>query len=251
MLAPVAAQIEKDYPNTGFIPMTIPLMIRPDVYTKTARLSESVKEERYRLADDELYMVGSGEHTLVPLHMDEINAEEKLPLRYVTFSSCFRREAGSYGKDMHGILRLHQFEKVEIESFTTAEHSFNEHLFFIALQEYLMQQLELPYRVVLSSTGDTDDPCAHHVDIETWMPGQNKYRETHSADYTTDYQTRRLNTKIRKKDGSLEFAHANDATIFAVGRTLITIMENYQQEDGTVKIPKALQKYMNGLAIIG
>jgi seryl-tRNA synthetase len=246
-LRAIGEALAQNYSDAPFMPVAVPLMIRPEVYAKAARLSETTKEDRYRLADDDLYLIGSGEHTLVPLHMNEVVEEDRLPLRYVAFSSCFRREAGSYGKDTRGILRMHQFEKVEMESFTTGKEAFSEHLFFIAIQEYLVQALGLPYQVVLSCSGDTDDPCTHHVDIECWMPGQNKYRETHSADYTTDYQTRRLNSKAKKEDGSHEFLHTNDATVFAIGRTLIAILENYQQEDGSVEIPKVLQPYMGGL----
>jgi seryl-tRNA synthetase len=178
--------------------------------------------------------------------MDEVLAEDRLPLRYVTFSSCFRREAGSYGKDTRGILRLHQFDKVEMESFTTKDTALDEHNFFVALQEHIMSLLKLPYRVVLSCTGDTDEPCAHHVDIEAWMPGEQKYRETHSADFTTDFQTRRLNTRVRRNDGTVEFACANDATVIAVGRTLVAILENYQKSDGSIGIPEVLRPYMGG-----
>ncbi len=246
-LKKVADSIESDYPAGIFTPVVVPQMIKPDVYMKTARLSQEDKDDRYKLSQDDLYLIGSGEHTLVPIHMDETLDEDTLPLRYVTYSSCFRREAGSYGKDTQGILRLHQFDKVEMESFTTKESALKEHYFFIALQEHLVQQLNLPYQVVLSSTGDTDGPCAHHVDIEIWMPGQNQYRETHSADFTTDYQTRRLNTRVKRKDGSIEFAYANDATVIAIGRTLIAILENYQQKDGSIKIPEVLQPYMGGM----
>lgn len=246
-LKKVADSIAKNYPAHTFTPIVVPLMIKPDVYTKTARLSEGVKDERYKFAADDLYLVGSGEHTLVPMHMGEILDEERLPLRYVTYSSCFRREAGSYGKDTQGILRLHQFDKVEMESFSAKEMALKEHGFFIALQEHIMQLLKLPHRVVLSSTGDTDEPCAHHVDIETWMPGENKYRETHSADFTGDYQTRRLNTRIRRKNGSIELAYANDATVIAIGRTLVALMENYQQKNGSIKIPKILKPYLGGM----
>lgn len=247
----IGEKIEGNVFDAPFVPVVVPLMIRPEVYTKTARLSETTKEERYRLADDDLYLIGSGEHTLVPLHMNETIPEDTLPLRYVTFSTCFRREAGSYGKDTRGILRVHQFDKVEMESFTNAADSFQEHLFLIAIQEHLVRTLGLPYRVVLSCSGDTDEPCSHHVDIDCWMPGQNKYRETHSADYTTDYQTRRLNTKVKKADGSVELLHANDATAFAIGRTLIAILENYQQKDGSIEIPKVLRQYMGGMERIG
>lgn len=163
-------------------------------------------------------------------------------MRYTAFTSAFRREAGSYGKDMKGILRLHQFEKMEMESFTTADQGIAEQNFLVAIQEYVTAKLGLAYQVVMTCTGDQGDPDARHIDIETWMPGQGKYRETHSADYMTDYQTRRLNTKVKRAKGS-EFVHTNDATAFA-GRTLIAILENYQQADGSVAVPDVLKTWM-------
>ncbi len=226
-----------------FIPVLPPVMIKPDVYTRTGRLSPQDSDEKYKMAKDELYLVGSAEHTLVAMHMDEALSIKELPLRYVGFSTCFRREAGSYGKDTKGMLRVHQFDKVEMESFTSPENSLLEHKFLIAVQEYLMQQLELPYQVVINATGDMGKPNARQVDIETWLPGQDKYRETHSADYMTDYQARRLNIKVKKADGSTEFAHTNDATCIAMSRIPIAIMENYQQEDGSIVVPKVLVPY--------
>ena len=230
--------------DTPFVPVVPPVMIRPDVFKKMGRLSEQDKNERYYLSQDDLYLIGSAEHTLGPLHMDEVLDEKDLPLRYLGFSTAFRREAGSYGKDTKGILRVHQFDKLEMESFTIPENSLKEQNFFVAIQEYLMQGLELPYRVVNVCTGDMGKPDARQIDIETWMPGQGKYRETHSADLMQDFQARRLNTKVRRKDSPPEFAYMNDATCFAIGRTIIAILENYQQKDGSVKIPKALQGYM-------
>ena len=161
------------------------------------------------------------------------------------FSSAFRREAGSYGKDTRGILRVHQFDKLEMESFVPPEFSRQEQDFFVAIQEYMMQALRLPYQVVSICSGDMGGPDARQIDIETWMPGQNRHRETHTADSMTDYQARRLNTKVRRRNGELEFVHMNDATAFAIGRILIAIMENYQQKDGSIKVPEALQKYLN------
>jgi len=219
-------------------------MIRPEVFTKMARLSEEDKDERYYLPSDDLYLIGSAEHTLGPLHMNESINEKDAPVRYVGFSPSFRREAGSYGKDTRGILRVHQFDKVEIETFTTIEKQDEEHEFVVAIQEYLMQSLKIPYRVMLLSTGDMGKPDARQIDIESWMPGQDKYRETHSADMMGDYQSRRLKTKIKNKDGGNEYAAMIDATVFAIGRTLIAIMENYQTEKGTIKIPKVLQKHV-------
>jgi seryl-tRNA synthetase len=244
LLKKIADSIEKGYSPKPFIPVVPPVMIRPDVFRKMGRLTEQDKEERYYLQQDDLYLIGSAEHTLGPLHMDETLSEEVLPLRYLGFSTAFRREAGSYGKDMKGILRVHQFDKLEMESFCTPEDSLKEQNFFVAIQEYLMQGLELPYQVVNVCTGDMGKPDSRQIDIETWLPGQGKYRETHSADLMQDFQARRLNIKVKMKNGKTEFAHMNDATAFAIGRTLIAILENYQQKDGSVKIPRVLQKYV-------
>lgn len=224
-----------------FVPVVPPLFIRPEVFQRMARLEP--RDERYHIESDDLYLIGSAEHTLGPLHMDEVIKESDLPLRYTAFTSAFRREAGSYGKDMRGIIRLHQFEKMEMESFTTQESGIEEQNFLVAIQEYLTAQLGLPYQVVMTCTGDQGDPDARHLDVETWMPGQGKYRETHSADLMTDYQTRRLGTKVKRADGKSDFACTNDATAFA-GRTLVAIMENYQQEDGTIVVPEVLKKWM-------
>lgn len=240
----IANGIEEGYPATPFIPVVPPVMIRPEVFRRMARLDPGQEEERYYLSKDDLYLVGSAEHTLGPLHMDETIPEGRFPLRYVGYSTAFRREAGSYGKDMKGILRVHQFDKIEMESFTTPEHSRKEQDFIVAIQEYLMQSLEIPYRVVAVCTGDMGGPDARQIDIEAWLPGQNKYRETHTSDLMTDYQSRRLRTKVKRTDGKTELAHMNDATAFAIGRILITIMENYQEEDGSVRIPKVLQSYV-------
>jgi seryl-tRNA synthetase len=232
-----------------FIPIIPPVMIKPDMYTRTARLSPEDADEKYKMAKDDLYLIGSAEHTLVAMHADEVLDVKQLPLRYIGFSTCFRREAGSYGRDVKGMIRVHQFDKLEMESFSAPEDSLKEHKFLIAVQEYLMQQLDLPYQVVINCTGDMGKPNARQVDIETWLPGQGRYRETHSADYMTDFQARRLNTKYKKAKGTTEFVHTNDATAIAMSRTPIAIMENYQQEDGSIMIPKALVPY-TGFEII-
>ena len=245
----IADSVEKGYSAKPFIPVIPPVMIRPEVFQKMGRLEP--KEERYYIPSDDIYLIGSAEHTLGSLHADEILEEKNLPIRYIGFSTSFRREAGSYGKDTRGVLRVHQFDKLEMESFTTPEGSSTENRFFTAIQEYLTQVLEIPYRVVIMCSGDTGAPNARQVDVEMWMPGQNMYRETHTADFMTDFQARRLNTRVRRVDGKLEYAHMNDATAFAIGRTIIAILENYQEEDGTVRIPKALQKYMGGMKTIG
>ncbi len=231
-----------DVASTPFIPIIPPVLIKPDVLQKMARLEP--KEERYYIAKDDLYLIGSAEHTLGPIHMDETFKEDQLPLRYVGFSASFRREAGTYGKDLKGILRVHQFDKVEMESFTVSEDSVKEQNFFVAIQEYLTKALEIPYRVINICTGDTGVPDARQIDIEAWLPGQNRYRETHSADLNTDYQSRRLNIKVKRRNGKIEFVHMNDATAIAMSRTPVAIMENYQTKNNTIKIPKVLQKYM-------
>lgn len=247
ILQTVADKVKSGYALKPFVPIVPPVMIRPDVYRKTARLDVGQEPERYYIPSDDVYLIGSAEHTLVSLHMDETILEENLPLRYVGFSTSFRREAGSYGKDTKGILRVHQFDKVEMESFTSPEDSEKEQEFIVYLQEYLMQSLNLPYQVVAVCTGDMGGPDMRQIDIETWLPGQGRYRETHSSDLIGAYQPRRLNTKIKRKNGAVEFLHVNDATVFAVGRMIIAILENYQQKDGSVKVPEALQAYMGGL----
>ncbi len=229
------------YNNKPFVPVLPPVMIKPQVLDQMARLEP--KDERYYLEKDDLFLIGSAEHTLGPMHLDQVLNEEDLPLRYVGFSTAFRREAGSYGKDTKGIFRVHQFDKLEIESFTLPEDSRKEQDFIVAIQEHLMQQLEIPYQVVMICTGDMGGPDARQIDIEAWFPAQNKYRETHTSDLNTDYQARRLNTKV-SRNGKNEFVHMNDATVFA-GRPLLSILENNQQKDGSIVVPKALQKYTN------
>lgn len=228
----------------GFTPIVPPIFIKPDVYQKMARL-EPVSE-RYYIPGDDLYLIGSAEHTLGPMHMDEIIPEKSLPIKYVAFSPALRREAGAAGKDTRGIMRLHQFHKVEMEVFSTPETGMQEHQNLIAIEEELLQALDLPYQVILKCTADIGDPNARGVDINTWMPGQDAFRETHTADYMSNYQARRLNTKYRKADGSTEFVHTNDATALAIGRTIVAIMENYQTKAGTIKIPEVLKPWMMG-----
>lgn len=225
-----------------FVLVSPPLMIRPEVMQRMGRLEP--RDERYHIDSDDLYLIGSAEHTLGPLHMDETLKEEELPKRYLAFTAAFRREAGSYGKDTRGIVRVHQFNKAEMESFTTAEQGMDEQNFLVAIEEHITASLGLAYQVVMTCTGDQGDPDARHLDIETWMPGQDKYRETHSSDYMTDYQSRRLNIKVKRGKGN-ELVHMNDATAFA-GRTLVAIMENYQRADGTIAVPEVLRPYLGG-----
>lgn len=220
-----------------------PSVARTEVYEATARLDK--EDTTYKLADDDLWLNASAEHTLVPMHMDETFEPAELPVRYLGYTTAFRREAGSYGKDIEGIIRLHQFNKLEMESFSSAETGLDEHILFTMLQRSLMEKLEIPYQLIQKCTADIGGPNASGWDINCWMAGQNRYVETHTSDYMTDYQARRLKTKYKTADSKLEFVHTNDATAFSE-RPLIAIIENNQTKDGDVLIPKVLQTYMGG-----
>jgi len=231
-----------------FTPVLPPLMIRTELYDAMDRLEP--RDDRYKLEDDDLWLQGSAEHVMGSMHAGETLTEDMLPLRYLGYATSFRREAGTYGKDMEGILRMHQFDKLEMESFSTGENGLNEHLLMVAIQEHLLATLGIPYRVIQKCTADIGKPNARGIDMEAWLPGQDQYRETHTADYMTDYQSRRLQTRVRRQEGSPELTHTNDATAFALGRAMIAIIENYQNEDGTVTIPAALRAYFGGRDIL-
>lgn len=235
-----------------FTPILPPLMIRTELYDAMDRLEP--RDDRYKLEDDDLWLQGSAEHVLGSMHANEIFAEAQLPLRYLGYATSFRREAGTYGKDMEGILRMHQFDKLEMESFTVGEDGLKEHLLMVAIQEYLLASLGLPYQVIQKCTADIGKPNARGIDMEAWLPGQNQYRETHTADYMTDYQARRLQTRVRRETGenagNLELIHTNDATAFALGRAMIAIIENGQQQDGTITVPEALRPYLGGKEVL-
>lgn len=237
---------EADNPSAKtFVPVVPPVFVRGEVAQKMARLNPI--EDRYYFPEDDLMLVGSAEHSMGPMFMDEIIDKAELPLRFIGYSTAFRREAGSYGKDTQGILRRHQFDKLEMESFTAVENGLAEQDFFIAIQEFMLNQLKIPYQVVAICTGDMGKPDYRQIDIECYMPGQGEYRETHTSDYMTDYQARRLNTRYRDEEGRIHYTHMNDATAFAVGRTLIAIFENYQQKDGSIEVPLVLRPYLGGL----
>jgi seryl-tRNA synthetase len=227
----------------GFIPIVPPVMIKEDMMEGTGHLTGADKNEKYFIEKDKLYLAGSAEQPIIAMHANEIFQIRELPKRYVGFSSCFRREAGSYGKETKGIFRVHQFDKVEMVSFCRSEDSIKEHKFLLSIQEKLMKLLKIPYQVAQICTGDLAFPAASCYDIEAWMPSEGRYRETHSAFHDTDFQTRRLNIRYRFKDKT-DFPHALNATAIAIGRIIIAIIENYQQKDGSVKVPQALQKYI-------
>lgn len=226
-----------------FTPVLPPFMIRTEPYDQMDRLEP--RDDRYKIEGEELWLQGSAEHVLGSMHAGELFESNALPLRYLGFATSFRKEAGTYGKDMEGIIRMHQFDKLEMESFTAPENGMEEHKLLVAVQEYLLSRLDLPYRVLLKCTADIGKPNARGVDMDVWLPGQGKYRETHTADYMTDYQARRLNTRVRTNDG-VSLVHTNDATAFALGRILVAIIENYQTADGDVRVPTVLQAYMGG-----
>lgn len=228
----------------GFIPVIPPVMIKPAPFKGMGKVKFIEAGDAFYLPKDDLYLVGSSEHTLGPLHMNDVFDAKDLPRRYMGFSTCFRREAGSYGKDTKGILRVHQFDKVEMFSFSLPQDSEKEHQFLVSMQEELLQTLKLPYRVVAICTGDMGFGDYKQIDLETWMPGQGKYRETNSASNTTDFQARGINVKFKDKDGKKNYVHMLNATAFAIGRVLIAIMENYQTEKGTVVVPEALRDYV-------
>ncbi len=234
-------------PAKPFTPVIPPAMMRTEPYIASARLN--AEEQTYKLDRDDLWMNASAEHTLCTMYWNEILPAEELPIRYIGYSTSFRREAGTYGKDTEGIIRLHQFDKLEMEVFSTAKTGEDEHKLLIAIQEYLMQQLGLSYNFVQKSTADIGKPNASGNDIDCWFPGQDRYIETHTADYVTDYQARDLNTRT-KVDGKTEFVHTNDATAFALSRILAAITENYQTSDGLVRVPEVLQNYMGGVKTI-
>ncbi len=249
VIAKVVSENGLNISPKAFTPVVPPVMIRGSIYEQMDRLDP--REDRYRIeSEDDLWLIGSAEHTLGSMYAGEVLPEASLPIRYVGYSTSFRQEAGTYGKDMEGIIRMHQFDKLEMEIFSTAQTGRDEHLLLVALQEYMVQQLGLHYELMLKCTADIGKPNARGVDINVWFPSQNKYRETHTADYMTNYQTRRLGTRVKKSAGETELAHTNDATAFAIGRTIAAIIENYQTADGNVRIPDVLKAYMGGRELL-
>ena len=235
----------------GFKAVVPPVMIKPEVMAAMGYMDKH-NDEIYQLKDDPLVLVGTSEQSLGAMHMDETFEAAQLPVRYVGFSTCFRREAGSYGKDTRGILRVHQFDKLEMFAFTRPEDSPKEHELLLACEEELMQGLDIPYHVLDICSGDLGTPAAKKWDIEAWVPSQKTYRETHSTSNCTDYQARRLNIGWRNPEtGKRELVHMLNGTAFAIGRAIIAILENHQQADGTILIPEPLRPYLGGRTYIG
>ncbi|MDA2969916.1 MAG: serine--tRNA ligase [Actinomycetota bacterium] len=228
--------------DKGFIPTVPPVLVREKALYGTGFFPDDA-EQVYQIPNDDLYLVGTSEVPLAALKSDEILSLENLPIRYAGFSTCFRREAGTYGKDTSGIFRVHQFDKVEMFSFCDPEKSIEEHEFILSVEEEILQELEIPYRVVDVCSGDLGASASKKYDIEAWIPSQNTYREVTSCSNTTDYQARRLNIRS-KKDGNTQIIHTLNGTAIAVGRILIALIENNQQEDGTVKFSESLSNIL-------
>jgi seryl-tRNA synthetase len=229
--------------DRGFVPVVPPVLVREEAMYGTGFLPTD-EVNLYRTSEDDLYLVGTSEVPLAAYHMGEILDEGDLPLRYAGISTCFRREAGSYGKDLGGMFRVHQFDKVEMFVFTTPETSWEAHEQLVAIEEEIIAGLELPYRVVNVAAGDLGGSAAKKYDIEVWLPGQERYRELTSCSNCTDYQARRLQTRVRRRSGDVEVLHTLNGTAIAVGRTVIAILENFQQADGSVSLPKALHPHL-------
>ncbi len=224
----------------GFEPVIPPVLVREQALYGTGQLPDT-EQQIYHLPEDDLYLVGTSEVALASLHAGEILDGETLPLRYAGFSPCFRREAGAAGRDTRGIFRVHQFDKVEMFSFVAPEDSRDEHERLLAIEEGILQALEIPYRVVNIAVNDLGAPAAKKYDCEAWLPGQERYRELTSCSNTTDFQARRLDVRYRDKEMKKPATvHTLNGTAVAVGRTLIALLENGQQEDGSIVMPAAL-----------
>ncbi len=221
--------------------MIPPVLVRERALYGTGFLPDT-EQQIYRLPEDDLYLVGTSEVALASLHQDEILAADTPPLRYAGFSTCFRREAGAAGKDTRGIFRVHQFDKVEMFCFVTPEEGPSEHERLLAIEESILQDLGIPYRVVAIAVGDLGASAAMKYDCEAWLPGQGRYRELTSCSDTTDYQARRLDIRYRPGEGRPAHVHTLNGTAVAVGRTIIALLENGQREDGSVALPDVLVK---------
>ena len=232
----------------GFIPVVTPSLVKPAAMQGTGFLGQAA-ENVYHLAEDELYLVGTSEVPLAAYHMDEILDGSSLPLRYAGYSSCYRREAGSYGKDTRGIIRVHQFEKVEMFSFCDPADAAAEHQRLLGWEKEFLDKLELPYRVIDVAAGDLGSSAARKYDCEAWIPTQGKYREVTSTSNCTGFQARRLAIRMRDAEGTRPLATLN-GTLCAMPRTIVAILENHQQADGSVRVPEALRPHLGGRELL-
>ncbi|MYX36401.1 MULTISPECIES: serine--tRNA ligase [unclassified Streptomyces] len=232
----------------GFTPMLTPTLVKPEAMAGTGYLGQ-VEDDVYYLEKDGLYLVGTSEVPLAAYHMDEIIEASRLPLRYAGFSPCYRREAGSYGKDTRGIIRVHQFDKVEMFVFTRPEDAEAEHARLLEWEKQWLTSLELPYRVIELASGDLGSSAARKFDCEAWIPTQGKYRELTSTSNTTEFQARRLSVRLRDEKGTRPLATLN-GTLCAIPRTIVAILENHQQADGSVRVPEVLRPYLGGREVL-
>lgn len=233
--------------SRGYAAVQPPYLIRNEAMSGAVILND-FQDVIYKIEGEDLHMIGTSEHAIASMHMNEILDGRKLPLRYAGFSSCFRKEAGAHGKDMKGIFRVHQFEKVEQFVFCRPEDSWQEHERMLGIAEEFIQQIGLPYRIMLLSSGDTGKISAKTYDIEAWMAGQNAYRELISCSNCLDFQARRLGIRYRDKPNEeTRYIHTLNSTLVATERTIVGILEYYQRQDGSVEIPSVLQRYMGGL----
>lgn len=228
----------------GFLPVITPNVAKERNVVGCGFQARSEKERQiYHIEGEDLDLIATAEITLVGMHTDEILEEAELPKKYVGFSSCYRTEAGSYGKDVRGIMRVHEFRKVEMVIFCEPEESDKWHEKLLAIEEEVWKSLEIPYQVVKMATGDLGNAASRKYDIEAWIPSQNKYREVTSTSNTTDFQARRLNIKFKRK-GKIEYVHTLNGTVLALGRAMVALYENYQVEDGSVVVPSVLRSYL-------
>jgi seryl-tRNA synthetase len=231
----------------GYMPVQPPYMLRQEPMSGAVILGD-FQDVIYKIEGEDLYMIGTSEHAIASMHMDEILDGKKLPIRYAGYSPCFRKEAGAHGKDMKGIFRVHQFEKVEQFVYSRPEDSWKEHEKMLALSEEFFKKLGIPHRVILLCSGDTGKISAKTYDIEAWMAGQNAYREIVSCSNCIDYQARRLGIRFRDRTNEeTRLVHTLNSTLVATERTMVAILENYQTSKGTVHVPEALQEYMGGI----
>ncbi|WP_456325728.1 serine--tRNA ligase [Desulfonauticus submarinus] len=234
----------------GYLEILPPFIVNADSMQATGQLPK-FKEDLFKLEGVEYYLIPTAEVPVINLHRDEVLQAEQLPINYTAYTPCFRSEAGSYGRDTKGIIRQHQFDKVELIRFVHPEDSYEELERLVRHAEKILQLLELPYRVVALCTGDLGFSAAKTYDLEVWLPGQNKYREISSCSNCEDFQARRANIRLKdKKNKKIKYPHILNGSGLAIGRTLVAILENYQQEDGTVIVPKVLKPYLNGLSKI-
>ena len=235
----------------GYREVLPPFLVNRDAMTGTGQLPK-FEEDLFRVSEPDFFLIPTAEVPVTNIHREEMLEREQLPIRYVAYTPCFRREAGSYGQDVRGLIRQHQFNKVELVKFTEPEHSYDELEKLVADAETVLQQLQLPYRVVELCTGDLSFAAAKTYDLEVWLPGQSTYREISSCSNFEDFQARRAQIRYRKETkGKPIFVHTLNGSGLAVGRTLVAVLENYQQKDGSVVIPEVLRSYMGGLERIG